>query len=65
MSFCVFLRYKNGSILQKENVGSVSSLFIADVTGAQGVYTCKAVNEYGSEISNKAVLTVKGNNVPL
>ena len=37
-----------------------SNLFIPDVRGAQGVYTCKATNDYGSEISYPAELKIKG-----
>ena len=37
-----------------------SNLFIPDVRGAQGVYTCKDTNGYGSEISYPAELKIKG-----
>ena len=46
--------------MQEESVEGLSKLFIPDVNGSQGFYSCKAVNDFGSEISNTAELTVKG-----
>ena len=37
-----------------------SNLFIPNVNGAQGFYTCKATNDYGSEISTPAELKIPG-----
>ena len=37
-----------------------SNLFLPNVRGVQGVYTCKATNDYGSEISYPAELKIKG-----
>ncbi len=37
-----------------------SNLFIQNVNGAQGFYTCKATNEYGSEVSTPAELKIQG-----
>ena len=53
-------RYRNGRRLAEETLGMRSNLFILDVSGAQGVYTCKATNDYGSEISYPAELKIKG-----
>ena len=44
-------------------MGMRSSLFIANVNGAQGLYTCKATNDYGSEMSSAGELTIKGNTI--
>ena len=41
-------------------MGMRSSLFIANVNGAQGLYTCKATNDYGSEMSSPGELKIKG-----
>ena len=41
-------------------MGMRSSLFIANVNGAQGLYTCKATNNYGSEMSSPSELKIKG-----
>ena len=54
-------RYHNGRRLPKLTVGMRSSLFIANVSGAQGLYTCKATNDYGSEMSSAGELKIKGN----
>ena len=37
-----------------------SSLYIPNVNGAQGLYTCKATNDYGLEISTPAELKIQG-----
>ena len=57
------LRYHNGRRLPELTVGMRSSLFIANVNGAQGLYTCKATNDYGSEMSSAGELTIKGNTI--
>ena len=44
-------------------MGVKSSLFIANVNGAQGLYTCKATNDYGSEMSSAGELKIKGNTI--
>lgn len=41
-------------------MGMKSSLFISNVDGAQGLYTCKATNPYGSEMSSPGELKIKG-----
>ncbi|KAJ7374297.1 hypothetical protein OS493_007382 [Desmophyllum pertusum] len=51
--------YHNGRRLQQVTSGSRSNLFIPNVNGVQGFYTCKATNEYGSEISTPAELKIK------
>ena len=42
-------------------MGTRSSFFIANVNGAQGLYTCKATNDYGTEMSSAGELKIKGN----
>ena len=54
-------RYLNGRRLPELTVGTRSSLFIANLNGAQGLYTCKATNDYGSEMSSAGELKIKGN----
>ena len=44
-------------------MGMRSSLFIANVNGAQGLYTCKATNHYGSEMSSPGELKIKGKTI--
>ena len=44
-------------------MGTRSSLFIANVNGVQGLYTCKATNDYGSEMSSAGELKRKGNTI--
>ena len=56
-------RYHNGRRLPELTVGTRSSLFIANVNGAQGLYTCKATNHYGSEMSSAGELKIKGNTI--
>ncbi|KAL9958321.1 hypothetical protein ACROYT_G035323 [Oculina patagonica] len=51
--------YQNGRRLQKVTMGTKSNLFIPNVNGAQGFYTCKSTNDYGSEISSPAELKVQ------
>ena len=41
-------------------MGNRTNLYIANVTDAKGIYTCKATNDYGSEISSPAELKIKG-----
>lgn len=55
-----FARYHNGRRLPELTVGMKSSLFISNVDGAQGLYTCKATNTYGSEMSSPGELKIKG-----
>ena len=43
-------------------MGMRSSLFISNVDGAQGLYTCMATNAYGSEMSSPGELKIKGKN---
>ena len=38
-------RYRNGRRLPELTVGMRSSLFIANVNVARGLYTCKAIND--------------------
>ena len=56
-------RYHNGRRLQELTVRMRSSLFIANVNGAQGLYTCKATNDYGSEMSSAGELKIRGNTI--
>ena len=57
---CFDSRYHNGRHLQEESFENITNLFIPNVTGAsQGFYTCKATNDYGSEISTPAELKIK------
>jgi len=56
-------RYHNGRRLPELTVGMRSSLFIANVNGAQGLYTCKATNDYGSEMSSPGELKIKGETI--
>ncbi len=58
--FCSCSRYQNGRLLQEVTLGMRSNLFIPNVNGAQGFYTCKATNDYGSEISTSAELKIQG-----
>ncbi|XP_078344733.1 cartilage intermediate layer protein 1-like [Oculina patagonica] len=51
--------YHNGRRLKKVTMGTKSNLFIPNVNGAQGFYTCKSTNDYGSEISSPAELKVQ------
>ncbi|XP_020605848.1 cartilage intermediate layer protein 1-like isoform X2 [Orbicella faveolata] len=51
--------YHNGRRLPELTVGMRSNLFIANVNGAQGLYTCKATNDYGSEMSSPGELKIK------
>lgn len=51
----------NGRPLPEVTMGNRTNLYIANVTGAKGIYTCKATNDYGSEISSPAELKIKEN----
>ncbi|KAL9953643.1 hypothetical protein ACROYT_G041093 [Oculina patagonica] len=51
--------YQNGRLLQEVTLGMRSNLFIPNVNEAQGFYTCKATNDYGSEISTSAELKIQ------
>lgn len=60
---CLCSRYRNGRRLAEETLGMRSNLFVLDASGGQGVYTCKATNDYGSEMSIAGELKIKGNTI--
>ena len=60
----LFSRYHNERPLQEVTSGNRAHLFIRNVTGAQGLYICKATNDYRSEISTPAELKIKGMYAP-
>ena len=57
---CGLIRFKDGNILDTEPSTGEGKLHIDDVRGLNGSYQCRAINEFGAEYSDVALLTVLG-----
>ena len=59
---CVFFRFKDNNIIDKDLYYYNKTLEISDVAGLNGSFRCRVVNQFGSEFSNGADLKVLGKN---
>lgn len=56
----LFSRFKDNNIIDKDLLNYNNTLEIADVTGLSGSFRCRVTNQFGSEFSTAAKLTVLG-----
>jgi len=58
---CQFsLRFKDNNIIDKDLISYNETLEIFDARGLNGSYRCRAVNIFGAEFSDSAILEVLG-----
>lgn len=60
ISMLISLRFKDNNIIDKDLYSYDKTLEIFDARGLNGSYRCRAVNMFGAEFSNPAILEVLG-----
>ena len=56
----LFPRFKENNVIDKDVFNYNNTLEISDVSGLNGTFRCRVINQFGSEFSNPAELTVLG-----